>query len=181
MLAILFWKFQLQNGSNYLALYLKIGWCPFPSTTRCHLELLMYRCNNTCSRQKYLINSEVFHWWNAEFTIYIINWIQWEIGRVDLPRCCWIYVLLNSGKPSVGPVAGRMMPAEKKKELIRHVKIIPKDMEFVQSYHWRAETSITIATRINSSFYIDTTRPLPSSVGFGELSLSPMLSLYKLQ
>ena len=54
-------------------------------------------------------------------------------------------------------------------------------MEFVQLYHERAKTSITIATRRNSSFYIDTTRPLPPSVGFGELSLPPMLSLYKLQ
>ena len=54
-------------------------------------------------------------------------------------------------------------------------------MEFVQLYHEGAEMSITIATRRNSSFYIDTTRPLPPSVGFGELSLPPMLSLYKLQ
>ena len=44
-------------------------------------------------------------------------------------------------------------------------------MEFVQLYHERAETSITIATRINSSFYIDTTRPLSSSVGFSGLQL----------
>ena len=46
-------------------------------------------------------------------------------------------------------------------------------MEFVQLYHERAEMSITIAMRRNSSFYIDTTRPLPPSVGFGELSLPP--------
>ena len=73
-----------------MAVYLKIRGCPFPSTTRCHLELLMHRCNNTCSRQKCLISSKIFHWWKAEFSIYISNWILWEIGRVDLPECCWI-------------------------------------------------------------------------------------------
>ena len=70
---------------------------------------------------------------------------------------------------------------KKRKELIRHIKTITKDMEFVQSYHQRAETSIAIAMRMNSSFYIDTTRPLSSSVVFGELPLSSVLLLYKLQ
>ena len=180
MLAILFWKFQLPNGSNYLALYLKIGWCPFPSTTRCHLELLMYRCNNTCSRQniwsiqKYFIGETL----NSLFTLlieYSGKLGEWTYQGVVEYMYCWI-----PGNHQLG-LWQEGWCLQRKKELIRHVKIIPKDMEFVQSYHWRAETSITIATRINSSFYIDTTRPLPSSVGFGELSLSPMLSLYKLQ
>ena len=142
----------------------------------------MHRCNNTCSKDVWFQFKSISLTKKNELIIYISNWIQWEIGRVDLPECCWIYLLLNFWKPSVGPLAGRMMLAEKKrKELIRHIKTITKDMEFVQSYHQRAETSIAIAMRMNSSFYIDTTRPLSSSVVFGELPLSSVLLLYKLQ
>ena len=126
---------------------------------------------NVWSIQKYFIAEKL----KSVFTLVIEYSGKLWLTKVLLN----IYLLLNSGKPSLGPLAGRLMPSEKRKELIRHVKTIPNDMKFVQLYHERAETSITIATRINSSFYIDTTRPLPSSVGFSELSLPPMLSLYK--
>ena len=143
------------------------------------LELLMHRCNNTCSRQKCLISSKVFHCRKAEISIYISDWIQWGIGTYQ-SVVEYIYCWVPGNHRLVHWQEGWCLP-KKRKELIRHVKQKPKDTEFVQLYHERAETTITIATRINSSFYIDTTRPLPPSVGFGELSLPPMLSLYKLQ
>ena len=136
----------------------------------------MHRCNNTCNRQKCLINSKVFHCRKAEISIYISNWIQWEIGTYQ-SVVEYIYCWIPGNHQLVHWQEGWCLQ-KKRKELIRHVKQYQK-REFVQLYHERAETSITIATRINSSFYIDTTRPLPSSVGFSELSLPPMLSLYK--
>ena len=41
---------------------------------------------------------------------YLVEWLNTQ-ANWDLPECCWIYLLLNSGKPSVGPLAGRMMAA----------------------------------------------------------------------
>ena len=101
---------------------------------------------------------------------------EWTYQSVAEYIYCWI-----SGNRQLGHWQEGWCFRKKKKELIRHIKTITKDMEFVQSYHQRAETSIAIAMRMNSSFYIDTTRPLSSSVVFGELPLSSVLLLYKLQ
>ena len=51
------------------------------------------------------------------FTVKFSPGISWRAERMQprLRHAQWRYVLLNSGKPSVGPMAGRMMPAEKKK------------------------------------------------------------------
>ena len=114
-------KMLIPNVGYFLASYLKIRDAHFPSTTRCHLELLMHRCNNTCSRQKMIESVQrYFICRKAEISIYISDWIQWGIGTYQSVVeyiYCW-----NSGKPSVGPWQGGWLPAKKRKELIRHVK-----------------------------------------------------------
>ena len=98
----------------------KLGDAHFPSTTRCHLELLMHRCNITCSRQKCLINSKVFHCRKAEISIYISNWIQWEIGTYQ-SVVEYIYWWIPGNHQLVQWQEGWCLQ-KKRKELIRHVK-----------------------------------------------------------
>ena len=125
---------------------------------------------NVWSIQKYFIAEKL----KSVFTLVI----EYS-GKLGLTR-----VLLNISiaefRETISWSIGRKVDAFRKKEknsldMLNNTK----RYECVQLYHERAETSITIVTRINSSFYIETTRPLPSSVGFSELSLPPMLSLYK--
>ena len=68
----------------------------FPPPPGANLSSWRIIATTPVADKKYVINSKVFLWRKVELFIYISNWIQWEIGRVDLPECFW-QVLVNIG------------------------------------------------------------------------------------
>ena len=100
-------------------------------------------------------------------------------GELGLTRVL-LNIFIAEFRETIGWSIGRKDDVcRKRKELIRHVKQDQKTRNLF-NYTMRGQMSITIATRMYASYWL-VARQVPSSVGFGELSLPPMLSLYKLQ
>ena len=101
---------------------------------------------NVWSVQRYFIAEKL----KSVFTLVIEYSGELGLTRVFVE---YIYCWIPGNHRLVHWQEGWCLP-KKRKELIRHVKQNQKTQNFFQLYHERAETTITIATRINSSFIL---------------------------